>query len=102
MPLVIPTYGRAKRQKTFFNLPISIRKITYLAIQKREEHLYGDEFPCKVILPDHIRDIATTRDYLCQEIWPNDKLIMMDDDLEFAVRREDEPTKFTDAFPEDI
>lgn len=102
MPLVIPTYGRAQRQKTFYNLPVDLRRITYLAVQKREEHLYGDEFPCKVVLPEHIQDIASTRDYLCHEVWPCDKLIMMDDDLEFAVRRSDDPTKFQDAFPEDI
>jgi hypothetical protein len=102
MPLVIPTYGRAKRQKTFYNLPPHLRRICYVAIQKREEHLYGDEFPCKVILPEHIQDIASTRDYLVHEVWPRDKLIMMDDDLEFAVRRTDEPTKFNDSYPEDV
>lgn len=102
MPIVIPTYGRAKRQKTFYNLPASLRNVTYLAIQEREKDLYWEHHANTIVLPEHIRDIASTRDYLCHEVWPRDKVIMMDDDLEFAVRRWPENNKFHDAFPEDI
>src|SRR5271163_2415410 len=101
MPLVIPTYGRANRQKTWGNLPKELQQYTFLAVQSREAHLY-EKFPHLIILPDEIRDIATTRDYLVRTVFPEHMLIMMDDDLEFAVRRSDDKTKFKDADGVDV
>jgi hypothetical protein len=102
MPIVIPTYGRTNRQKTWGNLPASVRPYTYLVVQEREKEKYTNHKGNVVVLPFHIQDIASTRDYIVG-MWPNDKLIMIDDDLEFAVRREPpNDGKFFDANEYDI
>jgi hypothetical protein len=91
MKIVIPTYGRWKRQRTFYNLPPHIQKETQLVVQQSEAINYQGFDP--IVLPGGIYDIATTRDWIIDH-WPDEHILMLDDDLDFAMRRMDDPTKF--------
>jgi hypothetical protein len=96
MKIVIHTYGRSSNQKTFNNLPKEIQDRTSLCVQKREKHLYK-EYPNIIVLPDKIRSLSPTRQWLIQ----NSKerfLCMMDDDItNFSVKtKEGRLVKATD------
>jgi TET-associated glycosyltransferase-like protein len=88
--ITIPTYGRADRQLTHQLFPHA-----RLVVQDREKHLYA---PSKtMVLPPDVTGIAATRDAIIKWCYP-DYVIMLDDDLNFAVRREDAPAKFRPAY----
>jgi hypothetical protein len=55
-----------------------------------------------VVLPAHIKDVSATRDYLVHDVGGEDHIFMFDDDLRFAARRGDDPTKFVPAKEHDI
>lgn len=46
------------------------------------------------VLPEHIADLTSTRDWLIHERQGSNKVVFLDDDLNFAVRRFDDPGKF--------
>lgn len=92
MRILIPTYGRHDRQITLWGLPQKYREQTELIVQEREAHLY-DTVARKLVLPNSIRDIGSTRQWITQNI-PDSKVIQLDDDLVFARRRTDDPSKF--------
>lgn len=101
MDIIIPTLGRHNRQTTFDALPMKWQDKTLLAVQAHESHLY-DRYP-HLVLPENIKDIASTRHYLvheCEQL-RSDNICMIDDDLVFSARRTDEPTKFRTMFHED-
>lgn len=91
MEIFICTYGRSDKQITHKNLPDDILEKTKLVIQEREQHKYPNYVEA-VILPPHIQTIGATRQYLVENFGPF--ICMLDDDLDFATRRVDEPTKF--------
>lgn len=84
MELLILTHGRADRQVTYNSLPPSVQKRVKFVVQDREKHLHGDR-PL-IVLPDEIRTIAKTRQWLVDNL-DADLVLMMDDDLRFNVRR---------------
>lgn len=96
MQIFIPTYGRSGEQVTLSNLLPTGREVT-LVVQEREVQKYaGHKWRKSVeilVLPDHIRTISPTRDYILQHA-TDDSILMLDDDLDFAVRRTDDPTRF--------
>jgi hypothetical protein len=67
-------------------------------VQDREKQAYREYWydPNIIFLPSEITTIAATRDWIVEFAirMRYDKLLMLDDDLDFAIRREDEPTKF--------
>lgn len=101
MIVVIPTYGRDQHQKTLENLPRSIQEKVVLVVQDREKHRYSHRNVTYTVLPPEIQDIATTRDWIIR-FNNQDKILMLDDDLEFAKRREDDPTKFREATEKEL
>ena len=76
---------------TYKGLPADIRKRVKFVIQEREQDLW-EPWESLVVLPDEIRDLPTTREWIQHNM--GTKVCMMDDDLVFATRREDDPTKF--------
>jgi hypothetical protein len=90
MQIFIPTLGRVDDQKTLANLPPNLRADTVLVVQEHEadDHALID---CAgiIALPPEVKTITPTRMYIrdwCvkQHIG---KAIMLDDDLEFYVRK---------------
>lgn len=53
-----------------------------------------------IILPPGIRRLSPTRQWLLENS-PEDRFILMDDDLAFAYRRHDDPTRFNPCDPEE-
>lgn len=99
MRILIHTYGRSNRQTTWENLPPEIQKQTDLVVQIREAHLYPG-YPI-IVLPPEITKLADTREYIFST-FSDDYICILDDDLVFATRRVDVPTRFYSATPEDI
>lgn len=102
MDIVIPTLGRAlnKLQPTFNQLLEAGVEAT-LVVQPHEEKLYRHIGPLHV-LPEKVKGIAATRDYIIHDMVGDSRVCMMDDDLHFAVRRDDDRTKFRQPDSEDI
>lgn len=104
MQIFIPTYGRSGEQVTLSNLLPTGRKVT-LVVQEREVEKYAQYLFNPQIdvwtLPPHIQTISATRDHILEHA-EEDTLLMLDDDLDFAVRRTDDPTRFRSPTAEDI
>lgn len=103
--ICILTYGRAKP-----HLQHTLRQFQeagvdcHLVVQAREADQYGwlnKVMTSLFVLPPKVVDVSGTRDYLIHELGQIN-VIMFDDDLQFAVRREDDPTKFRQPTPEDV
>ena len=98
---VINTLGRVDKQITWRSLPDSIRKNTYFSVQEHEAHLYPPEYKL-IVLPDNIRDLPKTRQWLVDNITTR-YLVIMDDDLSFFRRHENgDPSKLYKTEPKDI
>ncbi len=102
MDIFICTHGRQDRQITYKELPREIRERTTLVIQEREVHWWKEKWEDYnfLVLPTHITTIGPTREYLVNNYGP--KICMLDDDIVFATRRDDEPTKFVPSSMQDI
>lgn len=108
MRLYIHTYGRADRQTTLERLPAEQAKNAVLVVQQREAKAYAAyaERAEVLVLPDHIRSLSPTRQWILdthdvRKHGP--KLLLLDDDLrEFAKRRTDDLTLFTQCTPRDV
>lgn len=85
-PIFIPTYGRSGKQVTFEQTK-HLRPV--LVVQERERHLYG-RFPDVLTLPDDIRTVTPTRQWILEYAHKHElgKIVMMDDDLRFFKRKE--------------
>lgn len=96
MEIFIPSLARPNRQETWENLPESLRERTRLLVDESELHAYK-KYPC-VALP--FRGIGKVRQWAIENA--HEKVVMLDDDLRFAMRRTDEPTKFRPATSQEV
>jgi len=98
MDILIPTYGRATWSQQHTARALIDDNITpHLVIQRREVDEYdqiGFLGVNRSILPAGIQTIGPTRDYIIYDMLGSDMVCMLDDDLHFAVRRDDDRTKF--------
>lgn len=104
MDLLIHTHGRPQldRQYTLQAL-LAARAPVKLVVQERERDAYKDWGVPLVVLPPHIQTLAPTRDWIIHDMpTEHDHVVFMDDDLDFAVRRDDDRGKFRNAQPADI
>lgn len=104
MEIFIPSMGRANMQHTLSELQDASPYPIWLVVPDDEYETYQREHPSIRVLaaPPEIQDIAATRQYIMTELADQDHVVMMDDDLSFAVRRTDEPDKFRTATKDDI
>ena len=100
MQIFIPTYGRADKQVSYAALVGAGLKVT-LVVQSRERDLYC-AFPHVEVLPEDITTIAPTRQYILDVLVDEESFCMVDDDLVFFKRREDDPTKLRDITPSEL
>jgi hypothetical protein len=97
MEIYIPTRGRIF-QETYCSLPQELRD-RVIFVQPWD----GNEVVGVGVhkTPKHINGIGPTRQWIIDNA-KSDKIVMLDDDLVFAKRREDEPTKFREASLSDV
>lgn len=105
MDIFIMTFGRCHRQSTWQNLPASIQERTKLVVQEQESRMFLEAgWPVNTFfpLPEYLNGagIGKARQWLIESFGPH--VCMLDDDLEFAVRRSDDPTKFRAPTEADI
>lgn len=88
MHIYIPTYKRVGKQATYANLPKPLRTRTILVCPAseipRHRSLMGPDVLC-LEQPEDITTIAQKRAWIIQQC-PHEKLLMLDDDLEFHAR----------------
>ena len=91
MRIYIPTFRRVGKQKTFSRFtPEQVDRYgVTLVVVEDEADAYGD-LPVMVC---PYRDIGRTRQWVVEQN-EDDVILMMDDDLQFAERRVDDPTLF--------
>lgn len=100
MDLFIPTAGRWDQQPTL----IALRESGFspiLVVQDDQQDLYARWDSQMISLPPWIKTIAPTRQWILDRL-ASEKFCMLDDDLVFYRRRTDDPTKLTDALPDDL
>lgn len=107
MDIVIHTYGRPDWSRQHTAQQLMRDKIAFkFVIQHREAEAYAQRAAyddCEfLVLPDNIRQLSPTRDWLIHEAKGDDHIVFLDDDLHFAVRRSDDPTKFRQPQPGDL
>lgn len=98
MEVFIPTLARPNRQETWKNLPDVVRERTTLLVNYEDSNNYT-RYP-HILLPPEVKGIGKVRQWVIENAGP--KVVMLDDDLRFAVRRTDDPTKFQDATQDEI
>jgi len=94
--IYIPTRSRIDKQITWNSLTPKLRAVVMFVVNHNEkgtEHLPGPVIRC----PRNINSIGGVRQYIVdyhykRKVGPH--LIMLDDDLRFFIRRNDDPTKF--------
>lgn len=103
MQIVIPTRGRKNNQLTLRNLPRELQAQSVLVCPAKERLALVTDFPhvSVIVQPDDDIGIAKKRQWI-MESWKSEKLVMLDDDLRFAVRRDDDPGLFRKAELTDI
>ena len=92
MQIFIPTSGRAGNQASYARLTGVGLKVT-LAVPNRERALYSN-YPHVLLVPDEHK-IAGTRQYIIDHC-EDENVCMVDDDLAFFKRRDDDRTKLRD------
>lgn len=103
MDIIIHTLGRATlaEQHTLRQLLAAGIKPT-LVVQDQEFGEYAWYDGPVYRLPPYIKRLAETRDYIIHDMLGSNEVVFLDDDLHFAVRRDDDATKFRQPEPEDI
>jgi hypothetical protein len=94
MLIAIPSKARITRQITLGALPPDVRSEVWLAVPVEEEQAHRAFHKRVLVTPP---GIGRTRQFLCDWAFKADsdgRLLMLDDDLTFAIRRNDDPTKF--------
>lgn len=103
MKIIIPTKGRLKNQLTMQNMPRELYPDIVIVSPSKERffHQSNWEGVLAISQPDDNMGIAAKRKWIIENEL-DDKIVMLDDDLRFAVRRDDDPKLFRKAEPKDI
>lgn len=103
MRIYIPTKGRISQQLTIQNLPEGLRGQMTIVSPSNEVFWHHKNWPTAEVVqqPDDNMGISAKRAWIV-ETATDDKIVMLDDDLRFAVRRDDDPTKFRKAESADV
>ena len=82
MKIVIPTYRRPDAQKTLATLHPDLHDDVVLVVRPEEKEAYSYVFPHLEVLPDTVKDIAATRQYIWDKYSKSeDVFALLDDDI---------------------
>ena len=93
MDIYILSSGRSNKQTTWASLPRDVQARTKIVVPHNEREAYK-AFPL-FSTPPEIKGIGPTRQWVLENSVK--KVVMLDDDLVFAMRREDNPSLFQNA-----
>lgn len=93
MHIYIPTMQRPRLQYTLSELKDESPYPITLVIPEQELQDYTGAHSSLMTVPADVRGIAATRQFIMEQA-EDEHVLMMDDDLTFAVRRSDDPTRF--------
>lgn len=105
MDIIIHTAGRVKfpQQHTLRYLHEAGIRCTLVVQQSQVEDYAKMIGPHDLYcLPPYVKRLAETRDHIIHDMPGSDHVVFMDDDLDFAVRRSDDRTKFRQVQPGDL
>lgn len=97
--IYIPTYGRVARQETLRAFPAGWQSRTALVCRPEEAEALRSRYDVEVLAAP-VRGISATRQWILDQ-HEGHRFLMFDDDLKFAQRRKDDPTKFERLEPRD-
>lgn len=95
MDVIIHTLGRSK--PSLQHTLRALREddiVPTLVVQDKERDLYNWHIGAVCVLPPSITKLAETRDFIIHDMPGFGHVVFMDDDLDFAVRRNDDRSKF--------
>lgn len=106
MKIYIPTRGRPHKQIFYNSLPDTWKKEVIFVGTKQEDLPELDYMAERVVAPAWVKNIGDKRQWIITD-YHNVKLhgpsiVMVDDDIRIAVRRQDDKTKFRQAGEEDV
>lgn len=103
MRIIIPTRGRYDLTLTCDRLPKELRGHVDIVCPEKEAHRHRDIRPWAhvVVQPDPDFTIAAKRAWIMLN-WESDRIVMLDDDLNFFVKRDEDPKKLRKAELADI
>lgn len=98
MKIFIPTCGRETRQVTFDGLPKALQANAVLVVLHSEAKIYDSKYPL-LVTPPKVAGVAPTRQWIVDHARKSgvQHIMMLDDDLTWAERRTDDPSKFLAA-----
>lgn len=99
MELYIFTRGREANQVTYNFLPPTLQDRVKLVVYADEAYAYNT-FPNVYTVPSFPKGIGHKRQYVIERA--TGPVLFMDDDLTFAMRRKDAPTRFTECTEVDM
>lgn len=89
MRIFIPSLGRAEQPNhTWDHLPPALQKNTYYVVGKKDFAAYAQRFPEDNVLMVDVKGIGKVRQHIIDI--SEGPVLMLDDDLSFFVRREDD------------
>jgi len=93
--IIIPTRGRWDLALTCDRLPRELRKDIYIVCPSNEAHRHEDMRPWArvVVQQDDAMTIAAKRARIMRDWRGADRIVMLDDDLRFFVKREEDPKR---------
>lgn len=103
LKIFIPTHKRYNRQTTWNNLPLELLHRTNLVVAHGETPNYSKVYTT-LETPKDVVGIGATRQWILEYSQENniDKIVMLDDDLTFAIRRTDDQSKFGEPKPSEL
>jgi hypothetical protein len=101
MHIYIPSMRRPRLQYTLNELKHESPYPITLVIPEEEADDYRGVHDSLLLVPPQVRGIAATRQYTMEQA-TDERVLMMDDDLTFAVRRVDDPTRFREPAPGEL
>lgn len=102
MNIIVPTRGRIGSQHTVRHLTKRLRQSTTIVCPEREVRFHSSNHPDVTVVaqPDPDMTIAQKRKWII-ETCKTEKMIMLDDDLDFLARCDENPLSFRKSTDED-
>lgn len=105
MRIYIPTHRRLDKQITYHGLPEYWKEKTVLVVDAQDAAQVSYHMDLQsahiLVVPEEVKTIAAKRAWIINQA-TEDRIVMLDDDLRFFSKRDDDPTKLVKSTPIEI